>query len=165
MRIAYTGMKHGWVGFHIDDIETPYEFAASNVIIDCLFDLIDITIRLCEGEEEVFIEFWLEPASYLWHIVHKDKLLYIHHYFCNDSKLEIKINKNYLKGFSLEQTTETSLNIFADQVIRFFETLLTEKTLQEYQSAEAWKKEFPQDKFAKLKKLRPFLGGENWPPV
>lgn len=150
MEIKFLRLEHGWAGMQVTDGEIDYEIDASNVLNDCLLDLLNAVANLYRGKRETYVSFWLEPACYLWRLSLEGEILSVHLFLSRDSIPE-SITEKYLSRFTYVNTIRTNLDEFSWQLLGLFDTMLAELGPEKHR--ENWY-EYPHEKIEELKKLR-----------
>ena len=138
------------------DVETPetsYELCVSDVLTDCVADLLQAAIRLHQGNNAVQIFFWGEPSTDTWHIVCDDGTLHIKHYYSDETILDRFLVPERRLG-QLKDHCTTNLYHFSEEIIRFVNQISETIDRDVYESHEGWDHPFPTEKLVLLNKLR-----------
>lgn len=146
--LQIVSIQNGWAEIKINN----YSFFTF-YIVDSLKQLIEKTVLLNSGINEIEITFLGEPEEYIIFIQEKDNCLKLKIYQINylpkhDLKKLLKFEQA-----NLLYETETTLKRFTNQILSSFEELKNRYGVRGYETKEGWGNEFPERRLLNLKNI------------
>ena len=159
MRFRFCNVEHGWMDIEVQTTDTSYKLCVSDVLTDCVVDLLQAAIFLHKGNDIAQVMFWGEPATDTWHIIRDGETLRIKHYWHSETLIGhrttiIDLNVSESDLGQLQDETTVNLSDFTNEVIRFVSSIPDMNDLEKYESTERWGKPFPSEAYEQLKELR-----------
>lgn len=154
MKISLEGLKAGWANVLVLYEGGAFDIHASDVYNDALLDLLNACIKIARGEPEAFVEFFMEPAAYLFVFRKDGERIAIEVRSSNRTEPQILIDPDYVRKFEHQTTIVTETDTLFDEVLDMFAHAKKKYASGMYEAD--WNYEFPEKRIEILKELRKY---------